>query len=117
MLDYFYTWIKNIAYYMILVTALMHVIPNAGYQKYIRLFTGVTLILLLMSPILQMFGMNQELELDKRIAEYQEELEAIGNDTRYLEDVDVNDYLPEEETGEEQTKDGKIKIEKIEVGE
>ena len=38
MLEYIYEWIGNIAFYMIMVTAVLHLLPNSDYQKYIRFF-------------------------------------------------------------------------------
>ena len=36
MFAYLYEWIRNVAFYLVLVTALLHVLPRSGYQKYIR---------------------------------------------------------------------------------
>ena len=51
MFQYLYDWMQSIAYFMILITILMHVIPNQGYQKYIRFFTGALLVILLLTPV------------------------------------------------------------------
>ena len=40
MFDYIYEWIQNIAFYLVLVTAVLHAVPNKDYKKYIRFFTG-----------------------------------------------------------------------------
>ena len=40
MLEYIYEWMENIAFYMVLVTAVMHLLPDSDYQKYVRFFTG-----------------------------------------------------------------------------
>ena len=61
MFDYLYEWIRNIAFYLVLVTALLHIVPESGYQKYIRFFTGLVLILLVLSPVLKLFGMEGQL--------------------------------------------------------
>lgn len=97
MLDSLYAWIKNIAYYMILITAFLHIVPNETYRKYIKFFTGMTLVLLMLSPLIQLFGMDKKIEFE----------------TEYLEEVTAEEYLPELDRQEEE-KD--IKIEKIEIG-
>ena len=54
MLDFIYEWIQNIAFYLILITVLLHMLPDSDYKKYIRFFTGLILILLLITPVLKL---------------------------------------------------------------
>lgn len=72
-----FLWIRNVAYYMILVTAMVQVIPNNSYKKYIRLFTGMVFILLLTTPILKLFGIFQEEITLDHFRKYQEKIEEI----------------------------------------
>ena len=44
MIAFFYQWLQNIAFYLILITAIIQIIPNHSYKKYIRFFTGLILI-------------------------------------------------------------------------
>ena len=110
-----FEWIRNVAYYMILVTAVMHVVPKGNYQKYIRLFTGMILILLLSSPILKLFGVEQEQVSLINIEEYQDKLNEINNATMYLYEIDASSYVMDEEEANIDTED--IKIGKIKIGE
>lgn len=41
MIAFFYQWLQNIAFYLILITAIIQIIPNHSYKKYIRFFTGI----------------------------------------------------------------------------
>ena len=36
MFNYFYEWLRNLAFYMVLVTAVLQLIPNRSYEKYIN---------------------------------------------------------------------------------
>lgn len=63
MFEGIYEWLKNLAYYVILVTALFHMIPGEVYQKYIRFFTGLVMVVLLLSPILQLFQEQDPLQI------------------------------------------------------
>ena len=58
MFDYIYEWVRNIACYMVLVTAFIQIVPGNDYKKYIRFFTGIILIILLMTPVLKLLGMG-----------------------------------------------------------
>ena len=40
MFNYFYEWLRNLAFYMVLVTAVLQLIPNRSYEKNIRLYSG-----------------------------------------------------------------------------
>lgn len=53
-----YSWMKNLAVFYIVLTAVMNLVPNEKYAGYIRYFTGLLLILLLCSPIFQLFRMD-----------------------------------------------------------
>lgn len=109
-----FSWIRNIAYYMILVTAMLHVIPNNSYQKYVKLFTGMVLILLLSTPLLQLFGIFQEQKTVIYMEEYLEKIKEIEEETKYLEEIEVSDYLPEEGQHDHTEE---IVVDKIEIGE
>ncbi len=82
MLDYIYEWMKNIAFYMVIVVAAMQMVSGESYKKYIRFFAGMILILMLTGPILKIFGMSEF-----QVTEYQKELEEIENATKYMEQI------------------------------
>ena len=106
-----FIWVRNIAYYMILVTAMMQVMPNKSFQKYMKLFTGMILILMMTSPLLELFGLNPEKEALLNIEKYREKMEEIERDTEYLYEIDASDYVKEnEETSYN------INIDRIEIG-
>ena len=82
MLDYIYQWIENVAFYMVLVVAVIQMIPGESYKKYIRFFVGMILILMLATPLLKLFGMSEF-----QNAEYQKEFEEIENAAKYMEEI------------------------------
>ena len=105
MLEYIYEWIGNIAFYMIMVTAVLHLLPNSDYQKYIRFFTGLVLVILLATPILKIFGMEKDLVNLYDSSAYQEQMKKIEESSEFL-----NKIAPIEETaGEPQDRDWAIK--------
>ena len=88
MFAYLYEWIRNVAFYLVLVTALLHVLPRSGYQKYIRFFTGLVLILLVLAPVLKLFQMAEELRDAYRDDSWLEQLEEIEG----VEEIQVGDH-------------------------
>ena len=53
MIDKIYEWVKDLSFYLVLVTALLQMLPDSDYRKYIRFFTGLVLIALLLTPVLK----------------------------------------------------------------
>ena len=88
MFAYLYEWIRNVAFYLVLVTALLHVLPRSGYQKYIRFFTGLVLILLVLAPVLKLFQMEEGLRDAYRDDSWLEQLEEIEG----VEEIQIGDH-------------------------
>ena len=64
-----FSWIRNITYYLIFITVVGNLLPSKKYEKYIKLFAGMVLILLVLKPI------TGGLRLDDTLAYY---FEAIS---------------------------------------
>ncbi|NLZ80886.1 MAG: stage III sporulation protein AF [Clostridiales bacterium] len=75
-----YTWVKNMAYFFILVTIVMNLVPGKQYKKYIKLFTGIILILIILSPVSQLFNLEESLSFYLNMENYQLELEQVQYD-------------------------------------
>lgn len=56
-----YGWIKNLAVFYILFTAVLHLVPDGKYEKYVRLFMGLLLILMMSSPVFVLLGKGEGL--------------------------------------------------------
>jgi stage III sporulation protein AF len=63
-----FNWIRNITYYLIFITVVGNLLPNKKYEKYIKLFTGMVLILLVLKPV------TGGLRLDDTLAYYFESI-------------------------------------------
>lgn len=51
-----YSWIKCLAIFYILLTMLLHLVPTEKYQRYVRFFMGLVLMVMLVTPVLSLFG-------------------------------------------------------------
>lgn len=89
MFEYLYQWIENVAFYLVLLTVAMQMIPNNNYKKYIQFFSGLILVLMLAGPVFKVFGMEQEFAEFYEHAEYQQRMEEIEEATKYLEDISI----------------------------
>ncbi len=108
MVDNLYEWLQNITFYLVMVTAVLHVVPNQEYRKYIRFFTGLVLVLMMLTPILNVFGTDVELaELyeESKVEELQKDIMGQG-------------FPMEEEQikmEEKELPEGEIKVEEIHI--
>lgn len=100
MVTYLYEWLQNLAFYLVLVTAVIHMLPETGYKKYIQFFTGLVLIILLVSPVLQLLGtditladfyqkMEYETEVEQKLMEWQQEQVKEKNSEIEVEEIQI----------------------------
>lgn len=66
MIEGIYGWLRNITCYMLFMSVLDNLLPGKKYGKYLRLFAGMVLILLVVQPF------TGGLRLEDRIAHYYE---------------------------------------------
>ncbi len=113
MFDYLYEWIQNIAFYMVMVTAIMHIIPNPDYKRYVRFFTGLVLVIMLAAPFLKLLGLGDSWENLNDSKAYQDQVKKIEQAMQSLERTDTqgdpDDILTEEQRDE-------IDVEEIKIG-
>ena len=57
-----FTWVKNIACFTILTTVIIHILPSNKYEKYLKLYLGLLLILLMISPFAKLFHLDKVME-------------------------------------------------------
>ena len=53
-------WIQKIISMLLVMSAVLQVIPGKDYEKYIRFFCGLVLILLALSPVAALKGLKAE---------------------------------------------------------
>lgn len=119
MVGYLYKWIENLTVYMVLVTAAIQMIPGAGYKKYIRFFTGLILILMLMAPMLKIFGADGGFKNLYNSEAYRQQVQKMEDVASYLEEIKMEDYLGEDrlpDIGEEGETEDAIEVEEIQIG-
>lgn len=56
-----YEWMKNLAMFYLLFTAVLHLIPDSRYERYVRSFLGLLLILMLCTPLCALLRKSGEL--------------------------------------------------------
>ncbi len=76
MADQVLGWVKTIVVYVILVSAVMNLLPDNQYKKYVQLFTGLLLILIVMEPVAGLLGSEHMVDtIYQKAVEWQEKQE------------------------------------------
>lgn len=77
-MEFVLQWVKNIAVYLVLISVVLNILPGSSYKKYVRLFTGFLLAILVAKPLLQLFNLDTVV---KNYYEYYGELSGADTDS------------------------------------
>lgn len=88
-----YEWIRNITGYILFMTVLDNLLPGKKYGKYLKLFSGMVLILLMIQPL------TGSIRLEDKIARYYEafvfqyETDDLRQEILGMEDTRMNQII------------------------
>ena len=110
MLEEVYKWIQNIAVYLVVVTAMLHAVPGKDYERYIRFFSGLVLIVLIFMPVLSVFGMKETFGAIYSNQVYEKERKELEVLKNYIEENKEEEHTgtkkADTDAGKESIKDG-----------
>ena len=115
-----YGWVKNLVCFYIFITAILHLMPKESYRKYVRFFTGLLLVIMVLTPILSLLRDNENLYSKIEQAGFWQEMENLKLDTANLESSQQEIYHEEYEKAisvdiEQMVKREDLKAKKVEV--
>lgn len=79
-----YGWVRDIAFYTLLMVVVLHVLPDRNQKKYLQFFMGVVLIILVITPFLSFFGLDKRLNETYTSRTYDQELAAFVREQERL---------------------------------
>lgn len=85
-MDYIYGWIRQLVFFYILMTAILHLLPDKKYQKYVRFFCGMVLAILLVSPVLKVIGKEEDLMERISFTSFWQEMDGASLDLGRMEE-------------------------------
>lgn len=115
-MDWLYEWIQNIAFYMIMVSVVLKVLPGKQYNKYIQFYSGIILILLVFLPIIRIAGAEKDIFEIYKNNEYIQEKKEMELMEKYFTEADLIEFIPEEYIEESEEENENIQIETIRIG-
>ena len=98
----------NAAFYLVIFTAVLHVLPGEQYQKYVRFFTGLVIVVLLFSPLFKLLGMEHLFQGFRENAEYRQLQKEMEQASDFLEEK-------QEEQEENQAESGQKEVDETET--
>lgn len=84
-MDALYGWVSNIVYYLILVTMITNLLPAGKYEKYLRLFAGCILILLVIQPVTDGFRLEEKISSAFKTLSFENEIGELKYDMEDME--------------------------------
>ena len=88
-----YEWVKNLVFFYIWLTAIIHILPKSSYRKYVKFFTRLLLVILLLTPVLEVVYDSDYL-LDKVLyGNFIQEMDTIRLDMEGMEEIQKQAYL------------------------
>lgn len=85
-MDVIYTWIKNIIVYMILNTIIMNLLGNSSYKKYVSIVSGMILVLIVVSPLMNVMELEDNLDYYLEANDFAVETSDFQNDLQRMEE-------------------------------
>ncbi len=120
--------ICKLGIFVICVQTITHFRPNQSYEKYIKLLSGIMILLQIVIPINRLFHRNGAVNLEERIWQIQEEISGQAENTvarTYQADLilekmtlaEVDRLLAEQEQERTQTQEQEMQTQEQESGE
>lgn len=53
-------WIRSLVYFMILMTLVGNLLPDRKYEKYLSLYVGIVFLMLVLSPVFDLTGVEEK---------------------------------------------------------
>lgn len=82
-----YRWVRSLVCYMCFFQVILHVIPGQKFQKYVKFFGNLILVLLVVSPFADVGNVTDRFEDAWRLESRKEELFDIRIAQREMEEV------------------------------
>jgi stage III sporulation protein AF len=96
-MDEVYSWVRNIVVYLILNTIIMNLLGNKSYKKYVSIVSGMVLMLIVISPLMKLMKLDDNLDLNLQFNDLSIETSEFKNDLSRIEEDQRNAIFGEYE--------------------
>ena len=89
-----YSWMRGVACYYLVYSIVMNLISDRQYQNYVKSFMGMILVIMILTPIFQLFRSDLNLSDILMINEMKREWQELKN-TAVVNEEKTNTYILE----------------------
>lgn len=69
--------VRYVAVFYLLEQMVLNLLPGKMYEKYVRFYLGLLLVLLLLQPIFRIFRLTEQMDSEALIYELRQEVEEL----------------------------------------
>ncbi len=95
MREYILEFARNIIYYSMLVTVIMQLLPDSSNKKYVKLYSGLVFILVFFTPLMDLTGKAQEIDVKSMFASYDQEVQDMLDSAELYQEEQKDKVLAE----------------------
>lgn len=94
-MDFIYSWVKNIVFFLVLITIINNLVGDSSYKKYVNLISGMILMILVISPFLNLFDINENIDYYFSKNTFTNNTENINNELISMEETKMQLIIDE----------------------
>lgn len=69
--------VRYVAIFYLLEQMVLNLLPGKIYEKYVRFYLGLLLVLLLLQPVFKIFRLTEQMDAEALIYELEQEVEEL----------------------------------------
>lgn len=69
--------VRVVAVFCLLEQMVLHLLPNQIYEKYVRFYLGILLVILLLQPVFRIFRLTEQMDMQALVTELEQEVDAL----------------------------------------
>lgn len=69
--------VRYVAVFYLLEQMVIHLLPGKTYERYVRFYLGLLLVLLLLNPVFQILKLTEQIRTDELIYELEQEVDRL----------------------------------------
>lgn len=77
--------VQNLLIYYIILSVVMSLVGNSSFKKYVEMFSGLVMIIIILNPLIKLFGVENSLDLNIRKNQLYEITKAESEDIMVAE--------------------------------
>lgn len=90
-----YDWVKSIVFFLVLISVINNLLGSSSYKKYINLISGMILIILVVSPLLRVFDIDEKIDYYFEKNTFMADSQDINNDLIKIKQSQMSSIIEE----------------------